>query len=177
MSRRAARRSAVALLVVAGVGLVVVFGLAGTSPLRGRAAPGLPHEHLSGAPATLTSLLASSHGKPVLVVFWASWCGPCSKEAPALERFAQSSQGHARIVGVDWSDARSGARSFIARHRWTFPNVRDGEGTVGNSYGLTVLPTTFVVGGEGRIQAVLPGPQTEASLERALARAETGAQA
>ncbi|HUH79845.1 MAG TPA: TlpA disulfide reductase family protein [Solirubrobacteraceae bacterium] len=172
MSRRAARRLAVALVAVAAVVLVAVFGLAGTSGTRGRAAPGLPRERLSGVPATLTGLLSSSHGRPVLVVFWASWCGPCSKEAPALERFAQTSEGRARIVGVDWSDARSGARSFIAHHRWTFPNVRDGEGTVGNSYGLTVLPTTFVVGAQRRILAVLRGPQSEASLEQALTRAE-----
>jgi cytochrome c biogenesis protein CcmG, thiol:disulfide interchange protein DsbE len=175
MSRRTARRLAVALVALAAVVLIAVFGLAGTSSTAGHAAPGLPGEQLSGSPATLTSLLSGSHGKPVLVVFWASWCGPCSKEAPALERFAQSSQGRSRIVGVDWSDARSGARSFIARHRWTFPNVRDGEGTVGNSYGLTGLPTTFVVGDQHRILAVLRGPQSQASLRQALARAEAGA--
>jgi cytochrome c biogenesis protein CcmG, thiol:disulfide interchange protein DsbE len=172
MSRRAARRLALALLALAAVVLAAVFGLAGSSGVAGRVAPGLPREQLSGTQATLTSLLSSSHGKPVLVVFWASWCGPCLKEAPALERFAQSSQGRARIVGVDWSDARSGARSFIAHYRWTFPNVRDGEGTVGNSYGLAGLPTTFVIDARHRILAELRGPQSEASLERALAKAE-----
>ena len=177
MSRRTARRLGVALAVLAAVVLVAVFGLAGTSPIPNRPAPGLPRERLSGSPATLTSLLSSSHGKPVLIVFWASWCGPCSKEAPALESFARSSEGRTRIVGVDWSDARSGARSFIAHHGWTFPNVRDGEGTVGNSYGLTVLPTAFVVGGRHRILDVLRGPQSQASLEQALASAEGGAQA
>ena len=107
-----------------------------------------------------------------MVVFWASWCGPCTKEAPALERFAQSSEGRARIVGVDWSDARSGARSFISHYRWTFPNLRDAEGTVGNSYGLANLPTTFVIDARHRILAELRGPQSEGSLERALANAE-----
>ena len=43
-------------------------------------------------------------------------------------------------MGVDWSDGRSGARSFIAHYGLTFPNVRDGEGTVGNSYGLWSCP-------------------------------------
>ncbi len=163
---------AVAVAALAVIAVVAVFGLAGHSGGSDRSAPGLPSEALSGTPATLTSLLSSSAGRPVLVVFWASWCGPCSREAPALERFARSSRGRERIVGVDWSDARSGARSFIARYGWTFPNVRDGQGTVGNSYGLTGLPTTFVVDRRHRIVAQLIGPQTEDSLDRALARAE-----
>jgi peroxiredoxin len=72
------------------------------------------------------------------------------------------------MVGVDWSDARSGAKAFIRRYGWTFPNVRDGEGTVGNDYELTGLPTIFVLDGRGRIGRTLRGPQTEASLRQAL---------
>jgi cytochrome c biogenesis protein CcmG/thiol:disulfide interchange protein DsbE len=164
-----------ALVLLAGVAAVAVFGLAGsgTGP-SGRRAPGLPQERLGGSATTLSTLLAGADGRPVLVVFWASWCGPCGQEAPALERFARSAAGRARIVGVDWSDALSGARTFIARHRWTFPNVRDAEGTVGNSYELTGLPSTFVVDAHGRIRGVLRGPQTEATLEHALASVEQG---
>ena len=63
----------------------------------------------------------------------------------------------------------SGARSFIRRYSWTFPNLRDSEGTVGNEYHLTVLPTTFAIDSSGHIRAVLRGPQDEGSLRRALA--------
>jgi len=70
---------------------------------------------------------------------------------------------------VDWSDGLSGARAFIRSHSWTFPNVRDAEGTVGNAYRLTGLPSTFVLDAHGRIRAVLRGPQDEGSLTRALA--------
>jgi peroxiredoxin len=73
-------------------------------------------------------------------------------------------------VGVDWSDGLAGARLFIRRYSWTFSNLRDSEGTVGNEYRLTGLPTTFVLDARGRIRAVLRGPQDEASLGRALAR-------
>jgi len=81
--------------------------------------------------------------------------------------------GRGRIVGVDWSDARSGAVQFLRRYAWTFPNLRDAEGLVGNSYGLTGLPTTFVIDPDGRIHAALSGPQSEPSLRRALAAAES----
>jgi thiol-disulfide isomerase/thioredoxin len=156
-------------LAAAVVAALAVFGLASehSSP-AGRLAPALPREALSGAPVTLAGMLAGTRGRPALVVFWASWCGPCMREAPALERFAESSTGHGRLVGVDWSDALSGARKFIRRYAWTFPNERDAEGTVGNAYGLPGLPTTFVLDSHGRIRARLVGPQTEASLTRAL---------
>ncbi len=166
-----------ALTVAVGCAAIValaVFGLKSSgSSKRARQAPPLPHEHLAGPAVTLPRLLASAHGRPALVVFWASWCEPCIREAPALERFSQSAQGRGRIVGVDSSDERSGATAFIRRYGWTFPVVRDGEGLVGNSYEITVMPTTFVLDGEGRIRRTLRGPQTEASLRQALRAVES----
>ncbi len=149
---------------------LIAFGLAPhRSSESGSPAPALPRQRLAGPPATLSSLLAAAAGAPALVVFWASWCGPCAREAPALERFSRSSSGSGRIVGVDWSDGLAGAKAFIKRHAWTFPNLRDAEGTVGNDYHLTGLPTTFVLDGHGRIRAVLRGPQDERSLTQSLA--------
>jgi cytochrome c biogenesis protein CcmG, thiol:disulfide interchange protein DsbE len=156
--------------IAAALAALIVFGLASSkSASVGRRAPALPREHISGPPATLPQLLASAHGRATLVTFWASWCGPCVREAPALERFSRSAVGRGRIVGVDWSDGLAGARSFVAQHRWTFPVLRDSEGTVGNDYRLTGLPSTFVIDGDGRIRAVLRGPQTPSTLSRALA--------
>lgn len=158
------------LLAAAGLAVLAIFGLASShSSAVGRLAPGLPHDRLAGPPATLGGLLTAASGGPVLVVFWASWCGPCAREAPALEHFSLSPSGRGRLVGVDWSDGLSGARSFIRQYSWTFPNLRDSEGTVGNAYGLTDLPTTFVVDSSGHIRAVLRGPQSERSLTGALA--------
>jgi len=62
-------------------------------------------------------------------------------------------------VGVDWSDALPEARSFIEHNHWTFPNLRDGEGIVGNAYQLQGLPTTYVLDAKGRIRTTLRGPQ------------------
>jgi thiol-disulfide isomerase/thioredoxin len=164
---RALAWTAAAAAVLAAL---IVFGLAShRAPSVGRPAPGLPQEHLAGPSLTLADLLTAARGRPALVVFWASWCEPCAREAPALERFSRSSTGRGRMVGVDWSDALAGARSFIRRYSWTFSNFRDSDGTVGNDYHLTGLPTTFVLDGRGRIRAVLRGPQDEGSLGRALA--------
>ncbi len=160
------------ILAAAAIAALVVFGLAPTKKTSGRRAPGLPSEHLGGAAVTLPKLLAAAHGRPSVVVFWASWCGPCTTEAPALQSFSRTPAGRGRIVGVDWSDARPSALAFIRRFGWTFPTVRDGEGLVGNDYGMTGLPTTFVLDGRGRIAMTLRGPQTSASLRRALGTVE-----
>ncbi|HTB71231.1 MAG TPA: TlpA disulfide reductase family protein [Solirubrobacteraceae bacterium] len=157
--------TAIATAVVA----LIVFGLASSNSASGRIAPALPREQLAGPPTTLTALLATAHGRASLITFWASWCGPCAREALELERFSRSPSGEGRLVGVDWSDALSGARSFITEHKWTFPVLRDAEGTVGDDYRLTVLPTTFVLDAAGRIHAVLRGPQTQGTLAQAMA--------
>ena len=173
MNRVSRRAPLLAIVAVAAVVVFAFFGLARErSRVSGRRAPALPRESLVGARAVVLSLIASAHGHAALIVFWASWCGPCAGEAPALERFALSPHGRGRIVGVDWSDVLSGARAFIRRFAWTFPNLRDGEGTVGAAYHLTGLPTTFVIDSHGRVRATLRGPQTEGSLQRALARVE-----
>jgi cytochrome c biogenesis protein CcmG, thiol:disulfide interchange protein DsbE len=168
MGRR--RLLLISLAVAAALAALIVFGLGSShSGPVGRRAPALPSERLAGAPATLGTLLAGARGRATLITFWASWCGPCAKEASALERFSRSAAGRGRLVGVDWSDALSGARSFVAKHAWTFPVLRDAEGTVGNDYRLTGLPTTFVLDASGRIRAVLRGPQNASTLALAMA--------
>ncbi len=160
------------LVLAAAIAAAAGFGLASHS-LSGRPAPALPRESLHGRPVTLASLLSGAHGRPALVVFWASWCGPCAQEAPELERFARSSSGHGRIVAVDWSDPEiSEARKFVRRYSWTFPTLRDGEGLVGSAYRITVLPTTFVIDTHARIRATLRGPQRAGALRTALAGVE-----
>jgi len=165
-------RLAVSILDSAAIAALIVFGLSASgSKSVGRHAPALPRERLAGPAVTLSQLLSTAHGRATVITFWASWCGPCAREADALERFSKSSTGRGRIVGVDWSDALSGAREFVAVHGWTFPVLRDAEGTVGNDYRLTVLPTTFVLDSHGRIRKVMRGPQTIGTLTRAMAGA------
>jgi thiol-disulfide isomerase/thioredoxin len=169
-SARALRRTTAVLAALALLAALAIFGLAGTSAAR-RVAPQLPATHLSGPRVTLESLLAGAHGRGTLVTFWASWCTPCAQEAGALERFATSAAGRGRIVGVNFSDGATAARAFIRSHGWTFANLRDTYGQVGNAYRMRNLPTTFAIDATGHIAEVLEGPQTAASLTRAVAGA------
>jgi thiol-disulfide isomerase/thioredoxin len=172
MARRL-RLLAGTLVLCAAIAVAAVLGLA-SHPLTGRPAPALPHESLIGGPLTLASLLAGAHGRPALVVFWASWCTPCAEEAPELERFATSASGRGRIVAVDWSDpVLTDVRKFLRRYSWTFPVLRDTEGLVGIAYRIADLPTTFVIDAHGRIRAALRGPQSVGSLRAALSKVES----
>ncbi len=154
---------------VAVVVVLALVGLAGSKGPVGRAAPALPSQRLSGSPVSLASL----RGEPALVVFWASWCTPCEQEAPALERFWRGlvarGGAHATLVAVDFSDpSPANARAFVHRYGWTFPVLRDPEELSGQRYGVRNLPTTFAIDAQGRIRGTLHGPQSEASLARAL---------
>jgi cytochrome c biogenesis protein CcmG/thiol:disulfide interchange protein DsbE len=157
------------LAVVAVVGvLILIVVLSGTSGSgTGRAAPQLPTEILVPPRTTLESL----RGKPSAVNFWASWCDPCRKETPELERLYRSLHGEAQLIGVDYSDARDSAEAFIREFGVTYPVLRDPDGQVGDRYGVTGLPTTAILNSKGQIVQLLRGPQTEDSVREALSAA------
>ena len=110
---------------------------------------------LDGRPLALTDL----RGRVVILNFWASWCLECRAEMPRLERLhrAYAARGLA-IVGVN---AREDARA-VRRHAeelgLTFPLVLDPDGKINALYGVIGLPTSFVVGRDGRAVAFGVGP-------------------
>jgi cytochrome c biogenesis protein CcmG, thiol:disulfide interchange protein DsbE len=165
MTWRRALWTLASLVAVVAIVVMDVFSLGKRSPGAHRMAPAIPRTVLVGAPVTLNEL----RGKPAIINFWASWCAPCRREAPALASFSRAVDGRARLVGVDWSDDPGDARAFVRRFGWRYTNLRDANGSVGNAYGLQGLPTTFVVDPRGRIAAILRGPQTETSLTNSLA--------
>ncbi len=153
-----------ALAVLSVVGLIVFEVLSASPSKEAKPAPPLPSAVLQPPRATLAAL----RGKPALVNFWASWCGPCREEAPELERFDRSLHGAARLVGIDYTDREDAARSYLRRYRWTFSVLSDPNGISAARYGLIGLPTTVIINASGRIVQTLRGPQTVASLRGAL---------
>ncbi|MGH3048897.1 MAG: TlpA family protein disulfide reductase [Gaiellaceae bacterium] len=142
-------------VAVAGVGLLLtllVWDLTHQTPLPkvGAAAPAFSLSQLDGR-GDLT--LASLRGKVVVLNFWASWCGPCKREAPALQKVWQQYRGKGVVVlGVDTGDAKGDARRFLSAHGITYPVVLDPNRTLAlGSYGVPVLPTTFVLTRAGRL--------------------------
>jgi cytochrome c biogenesis protein CcmG/thiol:disulfide interchange protein DsbE len=99
-----------------------------------------------------TLRFSSLRGHAVVVNFWASWCGPCKEEAGLLQRASERWRSRGVVfLGIDGEDFPSRARSFIRRRGVTYPNVRDGDGSMIRAYGLSGYPETFFVDRRGRV--------------------------
>jgi thiol-disulfide isomerase/thioredoxin len=99
--------------------------------------------------------LGDHRGRPLLVNFWASWCGPCRSEMPALERFAARAGGM-DVVGLGVDDAPARLRAFAQETGVTFP-LGIAPGRVARDYRATSLPVTAIVDAEGRLAATWYG--------------------
>jgi cytochrome c biogenesis protein CcmG, thiol:disulfide interchange protein DsbE len=113
--------------------------------------------------------LASLHGKPVVLNFWASWCGPCREEAAVLQRLWLEYEVRGVVfLGVDvWDDERA-ARRFMQEFGVTYPSGQDPRGRIARSYGVTGVPETYLIDREGRLTHRWLGPWSEAALRGAL---------
>lgn len=102
--------------------------------------------------------MADFRGKVVLVNFWASWCAECRPEMPVLERLHREfgRQGLA-VVGINAREDAAKVRRYATQLRLTFPLVLDVEGRINAQYGVIGLPTTFVIGRNGRAVAFAVG--------------------
>ncbi len=155
----------IALLLVPGVVFIalLVGAVMNTAepPAPGDPAPSFRSELLSGE-GQLS--LEELRGKPILLNFWASWCDPCKEEAPMLREAHQRYGDEVVFVGVDIRDARSDAVRFAEKHQLDYVHVRDEDGTISDSFGLTGQPETFFIDEEGEILEHVPGPLFRDSL-------------
>jgi cytochrome c biogenesis protein CcmG/thiol:disulfide interchange protein DsbE len=115
--------------------------------------------------------LADLRGQPVIVNFWASWCGPCVEEFPLLRAAADEHADDGLVVlGIVYQDRSGAARAFMARHGATWPALMDPDERVARAYNIFAPPETYFIGRDGRIVARQIGQFTTAgSLEAKVA--------
>jgi cytochrome c biogenesis protein CcmG, thiol:disulfide interchange protein DsbE len=100
-----------------------------------------------------TQKLSELRGKPVVINFWATWCGPCRDEMPLLERFAQEYAGQVVVLGVNSGEGESQVTPFVEELKITFPILLDLDEQVTNLYFVRNFPITFFVDAEGVVRA------------------------
>jgi cytochrome c-type biogenesis protein len=113
--------------------------------------------------------LSDYQGKVVLVNFWATWCGPCVVETPALVRMYNKykSQGFA-VIGVALQSEEDGVKQFVKQHRVPYAIARDSNSEVGLRYQVFALPSSFLFSPEGKVKRAFTGFVAEETLEREL---------
>lgn len=159
----------VALLMVASEGQggsTAASATPGTLPgqaqmIVNREAPGFALEDLSGTVVDL----AEYRGRTLFLNFWQTTCAPCVRELPAFATFSneQGTEG-AQVLAVNFDETRLDVQSFLGTLDAEGLRVAlDGDSTVRRSYGVQMIPTTFIIGPEGRVHYMHLG---EISLEQ-----------
>jgi cytochrome c biogenesis protein CcmG/thiol:disulfide interchange protein DsbE len=123
-------------------------------------APDFSLQNSSGETVRLSDL----RGKPVVINFWATWCGPCVREMPALQRY-QDKYPDFILLGIDEGEKADVVKKFTDKMKLTYRILIDEKGTVANLYKVMIMPTTYFVNRDGIIHARHFGYMGEDQLE------------
>jgi len=119
-----------------------------------------------------TVLLSEQQGKPVLVNFWASWCGPCRSEMAVFEEAWKSYGDQITFMMVNLSDGvretTASAADFVDQNGYTFPVYFDTTGNAVSAYELYAVPRTVAVSPEGELLYDQAGALTERTMDSIL---------
>lgn len=145
------------LLMSLAMGMFLSSGghAAGFEARAATPAPALKARDLSGAPKAL----ADYRGKVVLLNFWASWCPPCLREMPSMERLRVKMAGRPlEIVALASAESAEDVKPFLSKMKLGFPILLDPDGSNTKRWKVFALPTTFLLDAKGRVRYVLTGP-------------------
>ena len=120
--------------------------------------------------------LADYKGGPLVINLWATWCPPCRREMPVLER-AQHQRPDVTFLFVNQAESMQSVSTFLATQGLTLDNVLfDASGRLGQAVGSMALPTTLFYSAEGRLINSHLGELSQASLARAMEPFDTAPQ-
>lgn len=133
--------------------------------LTGRTAPEVELSTLTGGSFSLQQ--ARDDGKVVVLAFWASWCGPCQRELPALKELEKTLDDRVQIVLVNVDKDARDAQRFLRRINLKDDDLvvaMDNEAIALGSYGVLSMPTSFVIDRNGTVKLSKVGYSTEKGL-------------
>jgi len=141
-----------AIVVIALV--LLIIGCSSPAPQTGKQAPDFQLPNLEGQAVSL----ADFRGKPVLLNFWATWCGPCVFEMPIMQAiFEESADTGLVVLAVNIGESPSAAENFMQSGNLSFPVLLDTNQDVALKYNIRGIPTTFFIDKDGIIQEIKVG--------------------
>ncbi|WP_323006307.1 DsbE family thiol:disulfide interchange protein [Pseudorhodobacter sp.] len=156
-------------VLFAGLAALFIVGMNREDPdnlpsaFTGKLAPAVTVLELNDYPLFTDADLRAPGVK--LVNFWASWCAPCRAEHPMLEKLAAEG---VVIYGVNYKDRVADATGFLTQMGNPYTAIGADERTMSIDWGITGVPETFVINGDGRIILRFSGPISAAELERSI---------
>ena len=151
-----------------GLGLLAFIGIAlawewvQPKPQLPEIAPAFDLQDLDGNLVSLEAL----RGGPVVLNFWATWCGPCVREIPAFSRYARENP-EVTVLGMAMENDASLLRRARKRLGIDYPVVPADSETI-DAYDISTLPTTIVVDADGRVSSVHVGAMSGRQLKKAV---------
>jgi peroxiredoxin len=145
---------ALALSASAADGLATLKSQGFTVYASPKAAPDFTVKRLDGTEVSLASL----KGKVVMVNFWATWCPPCRGEMPDIEKLYAKTKGLPfEILAISSQESSGTVSGFLKSNKYTFPIYLDSSGSVSRKYGISAIPTTYIIDAEGKMVARMVG--------------------
>ena len=112
------------------------------------ATPTIDAQDLQGQRWTTASL----KGRAVVLNFWATWCAPCKEELPSLQTLHEISGGNPLVLGINVREPAPRVSRYMAATGLDFPVILDAQGALAKQWGVSVYPTTVLIGADGKAQ-------------------------
>ncbi|MDR1024938.1 MAG: TlpA family protein disulfide reductase [Treponema sp.] len=112
-----------------------------------------------------THSLSDYRGKPLVLHFWATWCGPCVGELPLISRLETQSRNMTTLA-VNCAETDREVSSFLRNRKLTLNVVMDRTGQISELYNIYAIPQTFMIDGEGVIRSIRVGAYNQRELNR-----------
>lgn len=132
----------------------------GPSQTVGSTLPALVFPALRGPAIGLNAL----RGQDVLVNVWATWCGPCRREMPALAMLARNFNGRLLVVAIDQGEDPNVVKAYVKQFGVGFPVAVDSEQRLGTALHLVGMPSSFFVDRQGVVREAVDGEMTYAMM-------------
>ncbi|MCC0562678.1 thiol-disulfide oxidoreductase ResA [Brevibacillus borstelensis] len=133
----------------------------------GKEAPNFSLEQLNGPAVTLSDF----RGKGVILNFWGTWCEPCKKEMPDLQKQYEAYKDKGLLIlGVNIGESPVTVEPFTKQFGITFPILMDKQSEITKLYRIVPIPSTFFIDPDGKVQEIFLGPLNEDMITQKVAK-------